>query len=98
MEVNGTVEGAQDIAIEDEGELYIWSHANSHGHSQGVIQAINISVRAGGKFEPLTAHDGPRMELRTTRLTVNGFGYIRVNDIHIRTGNLTVDVGGELMT
>ena len=35
MEVNGTVEGAQHIAIEDEGELYIWAHAKSDGYSQG---------------------------------------------------------------
>ena len=76
MEVNGTIEGANDMTMEDEGELYIWSYANTDGDPAGVIALENFTVRAGGKFEALSADGSPnKMRIETTRFTVNGYGY-----------------------
>ncbi len=96
MEVNGTVEGAQDIAVEDGGELYIWSYAHSAEMPQGVIRVENLTVRAGGELQCLTVDEGvPRFKLEAVRVTVNGYGYFRTNDIHIAAHNLSVDLSGE---
>lgn len=38
VEINGTVEGAQDLAIENEGEVLIWSYANTLGDPVGTFK------------------------------------------------------------
>ena len=92
-EINGTIEGMDVIAIENEGELYIWSYANTNGLKEGEIQATNISVRAGGKFEPLMAEK--QMNLYVTRLIVNGNGYVRTNNLKMNATNVTIDLSGK---
>ena len=95
--LNGTIEGAKDFTIENDAQLYIWSYAKSHGYPEGTIHAANISVRAGGKFEPLTV-DGAtaRMTLQLTNLIINGRGYVRSNDLKVITTNLTIDLSGNM--
>ena len=95
MEVNGTIKGAEDITIEDSGELYLWSYAHTDGNAVGTVKLENISIRAGGKCEALTA-DGStnKMVIDTTRFIVNGYGYFRTNELHLKTGNLTIDLSG----
>lgn len=93
-EINGTIEGMDVIAIENEGELYIWSYANTAGYKAGEIVATNISVRAGGKFEPLTAVE--QMQLYVTRLIVNGNGYVRTNNLRLNATNVTIDLSGNV--
>ena len=93
MEINGTVEGMDDITVENKGKLFIWSHANTDGEPTGVITATNISVKAGGKFEPLTSGDH-QMKLKLTRLVVNGNGYLRTNELQVDSVNITVDLSG----
>ncbi|XP_060557569.1 uncharacterized protein LOC132717977, partial [Ruditapes philippinarum] len=92
-EINGTIEGMNVIAVENEGELYIWSYANSDGYKEGQLVATNISVRAGGKFEPLTAVE--QMNLIVTRLVVNGNGYVRTNSLKLNATNVTIDLSGD---
>jgi len=94
MQQNGTVEGASDLAIEDNGELYLWSYARTSGDPEGVFRAVNISVRPGGKFEPLTVEGAAKMVLKLTRFTVNAFGYVRTNDLAVTTENFTIDLSG----
>ena len=97
MEINGTIEGAADIAVENEGELYLWSFANTANDPQGVFRAINMSVRAGGKFEPLTAEGAPRLALHVQRMEVNAHGYVRANNLLMTTQNLTIDLSGKVL-
>ncbi|WAR26294.1 hypothetical protein MAR_011998 [Mya arenaria] len=92
-EINGTIEGMDVITVENRGELYIWSHANSDGYEKGEIKATNISVRAGGKFEPLAAVR--KMKLYVTRLVINGNGYVRTNNLQLNATNVTIDLSGE---
>ena len=92
-EINGTIEGMNVIAVENDGELYIWSYANSDGYKEGQLVATNISVRAGGKFEPLTAVK--QMNLVVTRLVVNGNGYVRTNNLKLNATNVTIDLSGK---
>ena len=94
MEINGTIEGVADIAVENDGELYLWSFANTANDPQGVFRAINVSVRAGGKFEPLTADGAPRLALHLQRMEVNAHGYVRTNNLLLTTQNLTIDLSG----
>lgn len=95
-EINGTIEGMDVIAIENEGELYIWSYANTDGYKEGEIKATNISVRAGGKFEPLMAEE--QMNLYVTRLVVNGNGYVRTNNLRLNATNVTIDLSGNFLS
>ena len=81
MELNGSTEGAADIAVENEGELYLWSFASTTKDPQGVSRAISVSVRAGGKFEPLTAEGAPRLALHLQRMEVNTHGYVHSNNL-----------------
>jgi hypothetical protein len=92
-EINGTIEGMDVIAIENEGELYIWSYANSDGYEEGQLKATNISIRAGGKFEPLAAVK--QMKLNVTRLVINGNGYLRTNNLKLGATNITIDLSGK---
>jgi len=92
-EINGTIEGMDDVTVENEGELYIWAYANSHGYPQGQIKATNISVRAGGKFEPLAVPER-QMKLSVTRFVVNGNGYVRTNNLQLNATNVTIDLSG----
>ena len=92
-EVNGTIEGMDDITIENEGRLYIWSYANSDGYDEGVVVATNISVKAGGRFEPLAAEK--QMYLQVVRLIVNGNGEVRTNNLRLNATNVTVDLSGK---
>ena len=94
MQQNGTVEGASDLAIEDNGALHLWSYARTSGDPEGVFRAVNISVRPGGKFEPLTVEGAAKMVLKLTRFTVNAFGYVRTNDLAVTTENFTIDLSG----
>ena len=94
MHQNGTVEGASDLAIEDKAVLYLWSHARTAGDPEGVFRAVNISVRPGGKFEPITVDGAAKMVLKLTRFTVNAFGYVYTNDLSITAENFTIDLAG----
>ena len=98
MQQNGTVEGASDLAIEDKGELYLWSYARTAGDPEGVFRAVKISVRPGGKFEPLTVHGAAKMVLKLTSFTVNAFGYVRTNNLSVTAENFTVDLSGNRNT
>ena len=92
MEVNATVDGMYDVTVENEGQLYVWSYAQTKGFPPGEVHCTNISVRAGGKFEPLTAEE--QMKLVVTRLTINGNGYVRTNSLKLEAVNVTVDLSG----
>ena len=92
-EINGTIIGLDDISVENEGELYIWSYANTEGHDEGTLKLTNISVRAGGKFEPLTAVKV--MTINVTRVLVNGNGYVRTNHLQLHSINVTIDLSGK---
>ena len=92
-ELNATLSGFDDITVENDGRLFIWSFARSNGKPAGEIHCTNISVRAGGKFEPLTAVD--QMKLVVTRLVVNGKGYVRTNKLYVKAVNVTVDLSGK---
>ena len=95
MEMNGTLEGTEDFTVENAALLYIWSHANTLGAPKGVIQLANLTIRAGGKAEALSAADGTaRMTLNLTNLVINGRGYMRTNDIVINAENVTIDLSG----
>ncbi|KAL4226615.1 hypothetical protein ACF0H5_014598 [Mactra antiquata] len=93
VEINGTIEGMDVVTIENEGGLYIWSYANTDGYNEGQIIATNITVRAGGIFEPLAAEKV--MKLNVTRLIVNGNGYVRGNHLELGATNVTIDLSGE---
>ena len=58
----------------------------------GEIHCVNISVRAGGKFEPLTAIE--QIKLVATKVHVNGNGYFRTNSLYLQAVNVTVDLSG----
>lgn len=92
VEINGTIEGMDVINVENDGELYIWSYANTDKYDEGQLLATNISVRAGGKFEPLTAEK--QMKLNVTRLVINGNGYVRTNNLQLSATNVTIDLSG----
>ena len=93
MELNGTFTELGELTVENGGKLYIWSLANTKGKPVGEIHCINITVKAGGKFEPLTAVD--QMKLVATRVEVKGYGYMRTNNLHLKTVNLTIDQSGK---
>ena len=83
------------MTVEDRGELYVWSYAHTDGDTVGTMKLENITIRAGGKFEALTADgSGYNMMIQTTMFTVNGHGYFRTNELHLTTENLTVDLSG----
>lgn len=94
-EINATIEGMDVIAVENEGELYLWSYANTDGQDEGVITATNISIRAGGKFEPLSAEK--QMNLIVARLVINGNGYVRTNSLKLNATNVTIDLSGRYL-
>lgn len=96
MELNGTVkDNLEDITVEDEGKLYIWSYANTENDPQGTFAVTNISVRAGGQFEPLTATElGTKMSIKAETVVVNGMGYIRTNRLQLNATNVTIDLAG----
>ena len=92
LALNCTLTGMDEIAVENNGELYIWSYANTAGQPRGVIVATNITVRAGGKFEPLAADK--TLQINVTNLIVNGNGYLRTNDLVVYAYQLTIDLSG----
>ncbi|CAH1775844.1 unnamed protein product, partial [Owenia fusiformis] len=96
MENNGTIKQVEDIGIENGGKMHLWSLGHKEGEPNGAYRFENISIRAGGLFEPLTADGASRMALNMTRLTVNGRGVMRCNDIHMEMENMTVDLSGEV--
>ena len=91
-EINSTLSPVKDFTIENGGELYIWSYARTNGYPVGEIHCVNISVRAGGKFEPLTAIE--QIKLVATKVHVNGNGYFRTNSLYLQAVNVTVDLSG----
>ena len=91
-EINGTIIGLDDMSVENKGELYIWSYANTEGLPEGSLRLTNISVRAGGKFEPLTAEKV--ININVTRVIVNGNGYVRTNYLELHAINVTIDLSG----
>ena len=92
VEINATVSGMGEITIENAGELYIWSYARTEGYPAGEFHTTNISIRAGGKFEPLTVET--QMKLVAVRVVVNGNGYLRTNNLYLDAVNVTVDLSG----
>ena len=94
-EINATVSPVKDFTIENGGELYIWSYARTAGQPEGEIHCVNISVRAGGKFEPLTAVE--QIKLVATKVHVNGNGYFRTNSLYLQAVNVTVDLSGRII-
>lgn len=50
-EFNVTFIGIDEVVVENNGELYIWFYVNIIGFLEGIINVINIIIRAGGKFE-----------------------------------------------
>ena len=94
MELNCTLERARDITVENNGQLYMWSNGHSAGSDRGTFIFDKVYVRAGGKYEALTADAGARMKLEITTLVINGHGYLRTNEIHIQAENITVDLSG----
>ena len=92
VELNATIIGMDEITVENGGRLYVWSYARTHGKPVGEIHCTNISVRAGGKFEPLTAEH--QMKLVVIRIVINGNGYMRTNSLHLKAVNVTVDLSG----
>jgi hypothetical protein len=43
-EINGTIIGLDDISVENEGELYIWSYANTEGyHRMSKTQVLDFT-------------------------------------------------------
>ena len=97
VELNGSIEGAADIVVENEGELYLWSFASTANDPQGVSRAISVSVRAGGKFEPLTAEGAPRLALHLQQMEVNTHGYVHSNNLLMTTQNLAIDLSGNVL-
>ena len=81
-----------EITVENGGELYVWSYARTEGYPVGEIHCTNISIRAGGKFEPLTAIE--QIKLVVTRVVVNGNGYFRTNSLYLDAVNVTIDLSG----
>lgn len=94
-EINATVSGMDEITVENNGELYVWSYARTDGYPEGEIHCTNISVRAGGKFEPLTAVQ--QIKLVVTRVVVNGNGYFRTNSLYLDAVNVTIDLSGKVL-
>lgn len=92
-ELNATLIGIDEVVVENNGELYIWSYANTIGFPEGTINVTNITIRAGGKFEPLTAEK--RMRLEVVRVIVNGKGYLRTNNLELHATNVTIDLSGQ---
>ena len=92
VELNATVSGMDEITVENGGQLYIWSYAKTEGFPSGEFHTTNISIRAGGKFEPLTAEE--QMRLVVTRVVVNGNGYFRTNNLYLDAVNVTIDLSG----
>lgn len=92
-ELNATLIGIDEVVVENNGELYIWSYANTIGFPEGTINVTNITIRAGGKFEPLTAEK--RMRLEAVRVIVNGKGYLRTNNLELHSTNVTIDLSGQ---
>ena len=92
VEINATVSGMDEITMENAGELFIWSYARTEGYPAGEFHTTNISIRAGGKFEPLTVET--QMKLVVVRVVVNGNGYFRTNNLYLDAVNVTVDLSG----
>jgi hypothetical protein len=60
----------------------------------GQYALTNVSVKAGGRAEFLTADQGPIVELVVTRLAINGKGAVRTNYLRLTAVNVTVDLSG----
>ena len=95
MRLNCTLEGAQEMTVENRGELTVWSHARSAGRALGVLAAANISVRAGGLLELLVGEGAPPMKVYATSVTVNGLGRLHTNQLLLTADNVTIDRSGE---
>ena len=93
-ELNGTIIGLDDISVENGGKLNIWSYANTKGYPEGTLNLLNIVVKAGGKFEPLTTENNIVMKINVTTITVNGNGYVRTNYLKLYAENCTIDLSG----
>jgi hypothetical protein len=94
-EINGTLEGTKELTIEDEGELWLWSHARTGGMEQGKVEVEVLNVRAGGKMEALSAADlDALMKIQANNITVSGNGYFRTNNIYINSTYLDIDLAG----
>ena len=95
MEINGTLADTQDFVIDSEGELYLWSYGMSRDEPEGTFRCTNMTVRSDGKLEMLTVTNGNELTLKLTSMTVNAGGYVRTNQMHLISENVTVDVAGK---
>ena len=93
-ENNGTVSGVDEFTVENEAQLYMWSHGQTVGRPTGQYALTNVSIKAGGRAEFLTADLGPVVELIVTRLTINGKGVVRTNHLRLTAVNVSVDLSG----
>lgn len=93
-ENNGTVSGVDEFTVENQARLYIWSHGRTVGRPNGQYALTNVSVKAGGRAEFLTADSGPVVELMVTRLIINGKGVVRTNHLRLTSVNVSVDLSG----
>lgn len=92
-EFNVTFIGIDEVVVENNGELYIWFYVNIIGFLEGIINVINIIIRAGGKFEFLTVEN--RMRFEAVRVIVNGKGYLRINNFEFYFINVIIDFLGQ---
>ena len=93
-ENNGTVSGVDEFTVENQARLYMWSHGRTVGRPNGQYALTNVSVKAGGRAEFLTADSGPVVELMVTRLIINGKGVVRTNHLRLTAVNVSVDLSG----
>lgn len=92
---NGTIFGVDEFTIENEARLYLWSHGCTRGLSEGQYAVINITIKAGGKAELLSAETGQAFNLFVSSLTINGNGALRTNRLKLTAINVTVDLSGK---
>lgn len=92
-EFNVTFIGIDEVVVENNGELYIWFYVNIIGFLEGIINVINIIIRAGGKFEFLTVEK--RMRFEVVRVIVNGKGYLCINNFEFYFINVIIDFLGQ---
>lgn len=95
VENNGTIFNVEEITVENKAGLYLWSYGRTEGNPEGHYTLTNLSIKAGGHAEALTADLGPMIQLVLTRLTINGNGDLRTNRLKLNAVNITVDLSGE---
>ncbi|XP_071498055.1 uncharacterized protein [Diadema antillarum] len=94
MDIKGRFNGVDEFTVDSQGQLTLWSVGHSDGQREGVYDAVNVTVRAGGEMKLLAVEEDDDITFQTGLLTIHAGGVVETNRLILNAQFVTIDASG----